>query len=152
VLSGVPAIGANFEAAPRSHSNIVGAWLQFYKAYQSELTDGDFLPFGDFALPNHRIESPETAFVYLRKIEAPAEIPFSGQPGTIYLVNCTEGEEIQALFPKLEGSEYQLLILNELLRTTTEETIHLDRFTTLRTNVPPGHTIKLTRLSEQDRP
>jgi len=151
VLSGVPAIGANFDLAPRFHSNIVKAWLQFYKAYQSELTDGDFLPFGDFAFPNHRIESPETAFVYLRKIEAPAEIPLAGQPSTIYLVNCTDGEEIQALFPKLEASEYQLLILNELLRTTSEQTIRLDGFTTLRTTVPQGHTIKLTRVSEQNR-
>ena len=152
VLSGVPAIGANFELAPRFHSNIVRAWLRFYKAYQSDLTDGDFLPFGDFAFPNHRIESPETAFVYLRKIEPPAEIPLTGQPGTIYLVNCTDGEEILALFPNLEASEYQLLILNELLRTTSEQTIRLDRFTTLRTTVPQGHTIKLTRVSEQDRP
>jgi hypothetical protein len=152
VLSGVPAIGANFEEAPRSHSNIVRAWLQFYKAYQSELTDGDFLPFGDFALPNHRIESRETAFVYLRKVEAPAEIPLDGQPATIYLVNCTDGEEILALFPKLEASNYQLLVLNEFLRTTSEQTIRLDQFTTLRTTVPQGHTIKLTRISEEDRP
>ena len=151
VLSGVPAIGANFEVAPRSHSNIVRAWLQFYRAYQNDLTNGDFLPFGDFALPNHRIESPRAAFVYLRKIEGPAEIPLAGQPETIYLVNCTDGEEIQALFPKLEASDYQLLVLNELLRTTSEQSIRLDRFTTLRTTIPQGHTIKLTRLSEQDR-
>jgi hypothetical protein len=152
VLSGVPAIGANFELAPRSHSNIVRAWLQFYKAYQSDLTEGDFLPFGDFAFPNHRIESPKTAFVYLRKIEPPAEIPLTGQPGTIYLVNCTDGEEILALFPTLEASEYQLLILDEYLRPTSEQTIRLDRFTTLNTTVPQGHTIKLTRVSEQNRP
>jgi large subunit ribosomal protein L15 len=150
--SGVPAIGANFEVAPRSHSNIVRAWLQFYRAYQNDLTNGDFLPFGDFALPNHRIESAETAFVYLRKIEGPAEIPLAGQPETIYLVNCTDGEEIQALFPKLGASDYQLVVLNELLRTTSEQSIRLDRFTTLRTNIPQGHTIKLTRVSEQDRP
>ena len=55
-----------------------------------------------------------------------------------------------ALFPKLEASEYQLLVLNEFLRTTSEQTIRLDRFTTLRTTVPQGHTIKLTRMSEQD--
>jgi hypothetical protein len=152
VFSGVPAIGANFEVAPRSHSNIVRAWLQFYKANQSDLTDGDFLPFGDFAFPNHRIESPETAFVYLRKIEPPAEVPLSGQPGTIYLVNCTDGEEILALFPNLKASEYQLLILNELLRSTSEQTIRLDGYTALRTTVPQGHTIKLSRVSEQNRP
>jgi len=152
VLIGVPAIGANFELAPRFHSNIVRAWLQFYKTYQSDLTEGDFLPFGDFAFPNHRIESPETAFVYLRKIEPPAEIPLTGKPGTIYLVNCTDGEEILALFPKLEASEYQLLTLNEFLRTTSEQTIRLDGFTTLSTTVPQGHTIKLTRVSGQNRP
>jgi hypothetical protein len=151
VLSGVPAIGANFEIAPRSHSNIVRAWLQFYRAYQSDLTNGDFLPFGDFALPNHRIESAETAFVYLRKIDGPSEIPLAGQPETIYLINCTDGEEIQALFPKLEANDYQLVVLDELLRSTSEQSIRLDRLTTLRTNVPQGHTIKLTRMSEQDR-
>ena len=152
VLSGVPAIGANFEVAPRSHSNIVRAWLQFYKGYQTELTEGDFLPFGDFAFPNHRIESPQTAFVYLRKIEPLAEIPLTGQPGTIYLVNCTNGEEILASFPKLDASEYQLLILDEFLRPTSEQTIRLDGFTALNTTVPQGHTIKLTRVSEQNRP
>ena len=120
VLSGVPAIGANFEQAPRSHSNIVRAWLQFYKAHQADLTDGDFLPFGDFGFPNHRIESSGTAFVYLRKVEALAEVPLNGQPETIYLVNCTDGEEIEALFPKLDAAEYQLLRLNELLRVTSD--------------------------------
>lgn len=151
VLSGVPAIGANFEQAPRSHSNIVRAWLQFYKAYQADLTDGDFLPFGDFAFPNHRIESSGTAFVYLRKLEASAEVPLNGQPETIYLVNCTDGEEIVALFPKLDAAEYQLLRLNELLRFTSMETVRLGGITALHTTVPQGHTIKLTRLTEQDR-
>jgi hypothetical protein len=152
VLSGVPAIGANFEIAPRSHSDIVRAWLQFYKAYQSELTGGEFLPFGDFTLPNHLIESAETAFVYMRKIGDSNEIPLAGQPGTIYLVNCTDGEQILALFPKLDASDYQLLTLDELLQTTSKETIHLDELTTLRATVPQGHTIKLTRLSEQEQP
>jgi len=152
VLSGVPAIGANFETAPSSHAGIVKAWLQFYKAYQSDLTDGDFLPFGDFALPNHRIESADKAFVYLRKIEAPVEVPLSGQPTTIYLVNCTDGEEILASFPNLEPSKYQLLILNEFLRSTAEQTVRLDRLSPLRTAVPQGHTVKLTRLSEEDPP
>lgn len=90
--------------------------------------------------------------MYLRKIEGSAEIPLAGQPSTLYLVNCTDGEEIQALFPKLEPNDYQLIILNEFLKTTSDQTIRLDRFTTLRTTVPQGHTIKLTRLSEQDRP
>jgi hypothetical protein len=152
VLSGVPAIGANFEIAPRSHSDIVRAWLQFYKAYRSELTGGEFLPFGDFTLPNHLIESPETAFVYLRKIEDSNEIPLAGQPGTIYLVNCTDGDQILALFPKLDASDYQLLTLDELLKTSSEETIHLDHLTTLRATVPQGHTIKLTRLTDQEQP
>ncbi|HEU0005309.1 MAG TPA: hypothetical protein VFS12_04895, partial [Terriglobia bacterium] len=102
--------------------------------------------------PNHRIESPKTAFVYLRKIEPLAEIPLTGQPGTIYLVNCTDGEEILALFPKLDASEYQLLILDEFLRPTSEQTIRLDGFTALNTTAPQGHTIKLTRVSEQNRP
>jgi hypothetical protein len=129
VLSGVPAIGANFEQAPRSHSNIVRAWLQFYKAHQAYLTEGDFLPFGDFVFPNHRIESSGTAFVYLRKVAGQAEVPLNGQPETIFLVNCTDGEEIAALFPTLDAAEYQLLKLNELLQITSVQAIRLDHRT-----------------------
>jgi hypothetical protein len=152
VLSGVPAIGANFETAARSHSNIVRAWLRFYKDYQTDLTSGEFLPFGDFVLPNHRIESSQTAFVYLRKIDATAEVPLAGQPDTIYLVNCTDGDEILALFPNLEGSQYRLNILNEYLRPISEEMIRLDGITMLRAMVSQGYTVKLTRVIEEDRP
>src|SRR5262245_5619790 len=150
VLSGVPAIGANLELAPRFHSNIVKAWLQFYKAHQVELTEGDFLPFVDFAFPNHRIETSSKAFIYLRTIEPPGEVPLTGNPDTIYLVNCTDEGEILVLFPRIRASRYQLTILNELLRSASTETIWLDPSTPLRTAVPQGHTVKLIRLSDSD--
>ena len=148
VLSGVPAFGANLEWAPRFHSNIVRAWLQFYKANQVDLTEGDFLPFGDFAFPNHRIESSDKAFVYLRKMDPAAEIPLAGQPETIYLVNCSDEDRMDALFPKIQSSNYRLAVLDEVLRTTSQQTIWLDPSTTLRMFLPQGHTARLTRLIE----
>ena len=61
------------------------------------------------------------------------------------------GKSIKALFPKFDAAEYQLLKLNELLQITSVQTIRLDRTTALHTTLPQGHTIKLTRMGEQDR-
>ncbi|MBM3804402.1 MAG: hypothetical protein FJW26_19055 [Acidimicrobiia bacterium] len=151
VLSGVPAIGANFGAAPKFHSRIVRAWLQFYQANRGALTDGEFLPFGDFELPNHRIESPDAAFVYLRKVKAPGEVPLDGHPSVIYLVNCTDSDEILALFPKLEPGAYDIVVLNEFLQLRSRRIVHLDAQTPLHENVARGNTLRVTPLLAPDK-
>ncbi|MCI0420771.1 MAG: hypothetical protein L0312_16350 [Acidobacteria bacterium] len=145
VLSGVPAFGANFEDAPRSHSDIVRAWLRFYKNHQIGLTEGDFLPFGDFAFPNHRIESSDAAFVYLRKIEDAAEVPLAWQPEAIYLVNCTDQDAISVLLPNLQPGDYQLQVLNQFLKAISEQTVWLEGPATVRADVPQGGAAKLSR-------
>src|SRR3989442_15641891 len=93
IFSGVPAMGANFQQAPQSHSDIVKTWLSFYKENQSDLTQGTFRPIGDFVFPDQKIESQDKVFIYLRYGKPPV-VDIDGAPATIYLANCTDADMI----------------------------------------------------------
>lgn len=145
VLSGVPAFGANFLDAPRSHSSIVRAWLRFYNHHQEELTSGEFLPFGDFGLPNHKIESAESAFVYLRNLENTSEVPLANYPKAIFLVNCTEQDAVDVLLQGVDTGDYTLQVLNHFLRPIVIYQISLDNPARIQTSIPQGGMLQLSR-------
>jgi hypothetical protein len=146
VLSGVPAFGANFDAAPRSHSNLVRAWLRFYFDHQEELTGGEFSPFGDFALPNHKIQSSDTAFVYLRNVQNSSEVPLGQYPGTVFLVNCTDRDSLDLMLTGLDAGQYILQVLSRFIRPISIQQVSLDNPTHLQTDVPQGGMVQLTRV------
>jgi hypothetical protein len=147
VLSGVPAIGANFEEAPRFHSDIVRAWLEFYKVHQDELTNGEFRPFGNFVHPNHVIESPEAAFIYLRYLEPAPEVKLTGSPTTFYLVNCTDSDNVLTTIHGLPNGDYKLELMNVCLQPVSEKLASLQSGVQISQAVPQGGILKLSRSS-----
>ncbi len=145
VLSGVPAFGANFLDAPRSHSSIVRAWLRFYHDNQDELTSGDFLPFGDFGLPNHKIESAESAFVYLRNLDNTSVIPLATYPKAIFLVNCTEQDAVDVLLQGVDTGVYTLQVLDHFLKPVLIYQVALDNPARIQASIPQGGMLQLSR-------
>ncbi|HEV8131906.1 MAG TPA: hypothetical protein VGQ81_11695 [Acidobacteriota bacterium] len=146
VFSGVPAIGADFRRAPRSHVELVKAWLKFYKDNQSDLTQGIFRPIGDFVFPDQKIESPDKAFIYLRSGNN-SVLDIEGRPRFIYLANCTDDDFLTiTLRGALEGS-YQLQVLDSYLRPISSKKIQLGSETAISEAVRQGGLIQLTRLN-----
>ncbi len=144
VFSGVPAIGANFRQAPKSHAEIVKAWLSFYKQNQSDLAGGAFRPVGDFVFPDQKIESQDKAFIYLRSGD-PSIVDIDGTPRTIYIANCTDADGISiTLRGSLEG-RYQLTILDRYLRPISKNTMLLDSESNISQRVPQAGLLQLTR-------
>jgi hypothetical protein len=66
----------------------------------------------------------------------------------IYLVNCTDADKIQALFPSLEPGAYDIVVLNEFLQLRSRGIAHLDGQTPLHESVVQGHTLRVTRVLE----
>jgi hypothetical protein len=146
VLSGVPAIGADFQKAPRFHSDIVRAWLRFYKEHQDELTAGEFQPFGDFTFPNHKIESARTAFVYLRSLEPGSEIRLAQSPETVFLVNCTDNDHVSATIHGLTEGEYLLEVSGASLKPFNYGSFGLEGVCEISQEVPQGGMLKLSQM------
>ena len=65
---------------------MIKAWMAFYRANQVAIATGRFSTFGQLAVPNHKIESPERTFAYIRTL-AFSEVP--AERRTIYLMNAT---------------------------------------------------------------
>ncbi|MBI2820913.1 MAG: hypothetical protein HYX74_01690 [Acidobacteria bacterium] len=143
VLSGVPAMGADFQTAPRSHSDIVKAWLGFYSTHQAHLTGGEFRPIGDFVTPDQKIESPEKAFIYLR-YNNPIEVPVD-RPAEIYIANCTNSNRIAVSLEGLEPGRYRVQVLDIYLRPISGWTASLESKARIETTVPQGGMLQLVR-------
>ncbi len=93
VMIGVPAFGSDLAQLTESQREIIRSWMRFYRNFQNDLINGSFHPFGRLPVPNHKIESPDRAFVYLRNLDfSTVEI----QAGAIYLLNATDSESISA--------------------------------------------------------
>jgi hypothetical protein len=80
----VPRTKSSFLAAVHARND--QAWMAFYRANQVAIATGRFSTFGQLAVPNHKIESPERTFAYIRTL-AFSEVPAEGR--TIYLMNAT---------------------------------------------------------------
>jgi hypothetical protein len=91
VLTGVPAMGPDLIAAPATTLKMIRAWLAFYRRYQTDLVSGRFSIFGQLNVPNHKIETENRTFAYIRNLDF-QELPANTK--TIFLVNATDGTNV----------------------------------------------------------
>ena len=89
-------------------------WVSFYKAYQQDLTTGDFRPFGSFRVPDHSIESDSRLFVYLR---SKGHIKFSANSRKqIFLMNASGFAQINSSISVSEVAQYNMQAYNHYLQ------------------------------------
>ena len=113
VMVGVPAFGPDLSRMPNSAREIVKAWIRFYRTFQSDLNDGRFSPFGQFPVPNHKIESAYRSFVYLRNLDSPQ---IETATPNIYLLNATESDQIRVQIRVPDGTrEYSVYTTDRFL-------------------------------------
>jgi hypothetical protein len=92
VMVGAPSLGGDIVHAPSSVLGIVSGWISFYRQHQADLNSGRFEPFGAFDLPNHKIETSDRTFAYIRNLDSDA---FSVQGlKEIYILNATDSDEM----------------------------------------------------------
>jgi hypothetical protein len=113
VMVGVPAFGPDLNHMPQSAQQIIKAWMRFYRTYQKDLNYGSFKPFGPLPVPNHKIESEERSFVYLRNLDFPL---IEVQTRNIFLLNATESDRIRVHLRVPAGTrQYNLLTMDHFL-------------------------------------
>jgi hypothetical protein len=114
VMSGVPSIGANLTELPEPVLDIVTNWMAFYHKYKTDLTTGRFQPFGSFQRPNHRIESEERLFVYVR---SNSRLLLSArEKEEIFLLNASNRSRITGAMLTQPEATYELQAFNRYLR------------------------------------
>jgi hypothetical protein len=113
VMIGVPAFGPSLVYSPPETLQMLKAWLAFYRDHQTELATGTFSTFGQLAMPNHKIESEEHTFAYIRNL-AFREVRAQGK--TIFLMNATNADQFKGRVRPPRGSvEYSVKVLNRYL-------------------------------------
>jgi hypothetical protein len=113
VMTGVPAFGPTLLYSPPETLEMISAWLRFYRQHQTELATGRFSTFGQLAVPNHKIESEDYTFAYIRNLSF-FEVEARGK--TILLMNATNADHFTGRVQPLEGmGEYSIQILNRYL-------------------------------------
>ncbi|MBI4472349.1 MAG: hypothetical protein HY646_06750 [Acidobacteria bacterium] len=105
VMSGVPAIGANLGNLRVSSLKIVKNWMNFYRKYKKDLTTGSFRPFGSFRTPDHKIESGDRIFAYVRS--GRRAVFSAGRIKQIFLLNASDVDRVRASLPLSSGSTYE---------------------------------------------
>jgi hypothetical protein len=112
-MVGVPAFGPDLSRMPNSAREIVKAWIRFYRTFQSDLNHGRLSPFGQFPVPNHKIESAYRSFVYLRNLDSSL---IETATSNIYLLNATESNQIRVQIRVPDGTrEYSVQTTDRFL-------------------------------------
>ena len=113
VMVGAPSLGGDIVHASETKRAVVGAWIGFYRKYQTDLNNGQFEPFGSFRVPNHKIESATRTFTYLRNLD----VDVLSAQGTqeIYLLNATDFDNIQLKVQPPLATSYSAQILDRFL-------------------------------------
>jgi hypothetical protein len=115
VMVGVPSFGPDLISMRPSACEILKTWVLFYRYFQSDLTQGRFIPFGRLPVPNHKIESESRTFVYLRNLDfklIDAESP------NIHLLNATDSDRIAGRLRVPDNTrEYWLFVTDRFLNT-----------------------------------
>jgi hypothetical protein len=143
VFSGVPAIGANFDKSPRAHSDVVRAWLDFYKAHREGLTQGRFEPIGDFVRPDQKIESSNQAFVYLR-YGATSTLFFRGV-SSVFIANSTDTSNLRLELRGLVTGRYLVTVRDIYLRSVSSWNLDVSGGSSLTASVPEGGMVEMLR-------
>src|SRR5258706_15384920 len=85
-MVGVPALGATLLYSPPETLEMIKAWVAFYRENQRAFATGKFSTFGLLSVPNHKIESANRTFVYIRNWGF-SEV--AAQTQSIFLMNAT---------------------------------------------------------------
>jgi len=118
LMVGTPALGGDIVHASEATKGVVTAWIGFYRQHQADLNNGNFVPFGNFRVPNHRIETSDRSFVYLRNLDA-APFPVQGTK-EIYVLNATDSNDLQFnLMAPVPGS-YSVTIFDAYLNKVAD--------------------------------
>jgi hypothetical protein len=113
VMVGVPAFGPTLLFSPPETHAMLKAWVHFYREHQMQIAAGKFSIFGQLAMPNHKIESGNQTFAYIRNL-AFAEVPAEGR--AIFLMNATNSDRFVGRVRPPEGTKsYSVKILNRFL-------------------------------------
>jgi hypothetical protein len=145
VMTGVPAFGPTLVYSPPETLEMIGAWLRFYRQHQTELATGKFSTFGQLAVPNHKIESEDHTFAYIRNL---AFLEVAAQGKTIFLMNATNADYFKGRVRPLQSvSAYAVKVLNRyLIAEPNEMRVSADSrgFLNLNIGVEQGGMIVLT--------
>ena len=145
VMIGVPAFGPTLLHSPPETLAILKAWLDFYRRYREDLVSGRFSTFGLLTVPNHKIESEERSFVYVRNLGF-AEV--QAQARTIFLMNATDTDRfVGRVRPPQGGNVYSVRILNRFLvaeRTPLRARVDFRGVLNLNIAIPQGGIAILT--------
>lgn len=114
VMSGVPSIGANLVDSRPSSVEIMKNWMGFYRKYKKDLTAGQFRPFGPFRAPNHKIQSDDRLFAYIRSNNRVALS--GGAKKEIFLLNASDRRRVSAAIPVLPEGMYEVQAFNRYVR------------------------------------
>ena len=113
VMTGVPAFGPTLIYSPPETIEMMKAWLRFYREHQTALTSGKLSIFGQLAVPNHKVESPDRTFAYIRNLDF-TELAVEGS--TIFLMNATNLDAFQGEVCPIQGARtYSISVLNRYL-------------------------------------
>ncbi len=114
VMSGVPSIGANLANLRASSLKIVKNWMNFYRKYKKDLTAGSFRPFGSFRAPDHKVESADRIFAYIRSGRR-AVFPASRNK-QVFLLNASDPDRVRASLLVPSGSTYEAQAFDRYMR------------------------------------
>jgi hypothetical protein len=149
VMTGVPAFGPTLIYSPPSTLSLLKSWLAFYREHQVDLANGRFSPFGQLKVPNHKIETRDRTFAYIRNLDF-AELPADGR--AIFIMNASDADHFSG---KVRGAlgvtMYRLKVLNRYLEAEPNEmTVTTDARALLNLNigVERGGMIVLTAVED----
>src|SRR6185436_3930387 len=119
IMVGVPAFGPTLLYSPPQTLEMLQAWLAFYRRNQREIATGKFTTFGLLSVPNHKIESAESTFVYVRNF-AFSEV--NAQTSSIYLMNATSFDRFRGrVRPPRGATTYSVRLFNRFLSPDPNE-------------------------------
>jgi hypothetical protein len=134
VMIGVPAFGSTLLYSPPETLQMLKAWLGFYRAYQMDLATGRFSTFGLLAVPNHKIESADRTFAYIRNL---AFADMTAQGKTIFLMNATNIDRFRGRVRPPSGiTNYSVRVFTRyLVAEPNEMQVHVDSRGLLNLNI-----------------
>jgi hypothetical protein len=138
VMIGVPAFGPTLLYSPPDTLAMLKAWVTFYHNNRMELATGRFSIFGQLAVPNHKIESGDRTFAYIRNL-AFGELTTQGK--TIFLMNATNADRFVGRVRTPRGVlVYGVKVFNRYLVPEGQE---------MRVAVDPGGVLNLNLAVQQ---
>jgi hypothetical protein len=138
VMVGVPSFGPTLLYSPDTTLQMIKAWMTFYRNNQMQIATGRFSTFGQLNVPNHKIESQDRTFAYIRNLGF-SDMP--AQAKTIYLMNATNLDRfVGRVRPPAGIPQYAVTVFDRFLVADPNE---------MRVNVDPRGLLNLNVAVQQ---